>query len=122
MQTKYTLWLDDEKDLSFASFSGMIFVAKSLPQAKLAVEEYGFPSFMYLDHDLGLDAKGNPVDSLMFLRWLQLEYPLSEPPGYGIISNNPVGRERIKAFMESWAKHFDEARDERLKSNLLARD
>lgn len=53
---------------------------------------------MYLDHDLG----GSDT-AMDYLKILAYKFPDS-PPRYSIHSQNPVGAENIKAFMESWKK------------------
>lgn len=71
---------------------------KSTDEAKKCTRMMGAPSFMYLDHDLGVDDT-----SMDYLKWLQNVYP-DLVIDYTIISANPIGAKNIQAFMNSWKK------------------
>lgn len=107
----WCLWLDDlSLDPEFPNRhapKGFIPAISSAHAQKL-VEELGMPSEMDLDHDLGRIDNRFPGkdDCLIFLHWLAERNCISQPPKYHVHSENPVGRERIKSFMESWWKAY----------------
>lgn len=75
-------------------------VCRSSEEALKEVAARGFPTYMSLDHDLGGDDT-----TMVFLRRLIDELWVGElPPNYLVHSQNPVGRENIISFMDSWAK------------------
>lgn len=73
--------------------------AKSASEAIALVNEFGVPSFMALDHDLGTH------DVFQFLHWLSKEH-IQFPPEWHAHSANPSGVKNINAFMESWHKQW----------------
>lgn len=108
----WTLFLDDEREfrITYPDYQGKVIPARSTEQAKLLVESYGCPEMLLLDHDLGGDDT-----SLHFLRWLaewvrddKKASVIVENLDYRIHSANPIGKENIKSFMESWKKSFQE--------------
>ncbi len=70
--------------------------AASTIEAITLVKSLGVPEYMSLDHDLGQSDR-----SMDFLKWLSNNYTDS-PPKYDVHSANPIGRENIISFMESW--------------------
>lgn len=106
------LYLDDERNLpSHYDRERRWYVCRSSEEAKQMVKRYGIPQFMSLDHDLGGDDT-----TMKFLHWLAEEYFFDQDknpggeyliiPGYVIHSQNPVGAENIKSYMESWKKAY----------------
>jgi hypothetical protein len=97
--TGWKLWLDDQLADPDAperhTRSGFIGAA-STAEAIALVESLGVPEYMSLDHDLGQSDR-----SMDFLKWLSNNYTDS-PPKYDVHSANPIGRENIISFMESW--------------------
>ncbi len=103
----WKLWLDDQLDDPETpnrhvpnGFVG----AKSSQAACYEIGFYSYagpPEFMDLDHDLG----GHDT-AMEFLKFLQvLLDKTQEPiPEYKVHSANPVGRDNIISFMESWKK------------------
>ena len=80
----------------FATF----FVARSTNQAIEIINEFGWPEFMSLDHDLGGDDT-----AMVFLKRLVNEIWTDQPiPKYFVHSANPVGSDNIHSFMQSWKK------------------
>lgn len=74
-------------------------VLRTSEEALQYVREHGWPNFMSLDHDLGGD------DTVMvFLRRLVDEIwdQKTLPPHYYVHSANPVGKQNIISFMNSW--------------------
>lgn len=66
-------------------------------EAIAKVKELGVPTFMALDHDLGL--RGNTME---FLKWLANEYPESPPLHWFSHSGNKSGALNMDSFMTSW--------------------
>ncbi len=99
------LWIDDD-----ARKSGMMAfryppddtwtIATSSKEAIEIVQREGFPVELGLDHDLG------PNDTVMkFLWWLMDTYgDDNAPPKCEIHTQNPVGRENIRALLKTWAE------------------
>lgn len=81
-------------------------IAHSSEEAMEIVLNYGIPTFIDFDHDLGLDRFGRIDTSRLFLDWLWQSYPraIEQIVGYNIHSANPDGAKGIRAFMESWAR------------------
>lgn len=106
----FNLFLDDERKVEDVYKNGekKFVVAKSSAEAINLVKKYGMPTYMSLDHDLGVD------DTTMnFLRWLANENPdlviggkkfSNQIPSYKVHSANPVGTQNIISFMNSWEK------------------
>lgn len=74
-------------------------LARNCSEAELLVDDLGMPTMMSLDHDLG---DGESVMS--FLKWLVDVHYEAGPPAYVVHSANPVGRDNIVAYMESWRR------------------
>lgn len=94
----YKLFIDDERFPP--DNSGKWVIVRNSQQAIHEVYHSGMPSFISLDHDLG----GNDT-SMKFLRWLLNEFldgTITFPVdfGYYVHSQNPVGAENIRSFME----------------------
>ncbi len=107
----FYLFLDDERDSKTVhpkSRPGMWTTARSSEEAKALVLEHGMPIRMSLDHDLGGDDT-----TMSFLHWLSEQgglltrYPDGSHegliPSYVVHSANPVGRDNMISFMESWS-------------------
>lgn len=108
------LYLDDERELPHHyDRERRWFVCRSSEEAKQMVLKNGIPAFMSLDHDLG-----GEDTTMKFLHWLAEEYyndtdknpagKLLVIPGYVIHSQNPIGAQNIKSFIESWKKIYNE--------------
>jgi len=101
----YWLFLDDARELGTypckyeALDRAKAFTARSSEEAIRLIEQFGLPSFMALDHDLGGDDT-----TMVFLRWLASNYDFSTtpPPDFVVHSANPIGTLNIQAFMKSW--------------------
>jgi hypothetical protein len=98
--TGYILYLDDERTPPDDSYV----LARTFEDAKAIVLELGLPSFMSLDHDLGLDSAGNTVDVMSFVNWLSENYYEEGPPDWHVHSANPQGRDNLNAKLRSWKK------------------
>lgn len=106
---EWNLWLDDQiNDIDTPARhvpkGDQWFGAESCEAAKNLVLKYGVPSFMDLDHDLGIGPDGKPEEVKQFLYWLQENYPMVFIPKYNVHSANPTSRGWIDSFFASWAK------------------
>lgn len=104
----YKLFIDDERFP--AENSGEWVIVRNSQQAINAVYQKGMPSFISFDHDLGGDDT-----SMKFLRWLldellddMIAFPVDF--GYYVHSQNPVGAENIRSFMEFLLWEFGDER------------
>jgi len=105
----WKLWLDDVRNPKiharleyYQEWEEEKYIwALNTVQAVYYVLMWGPPEFMALDHDLG-----GSETTIDFLKWLQEKYP-DCPPGYACHTANPVGRENMISFMESWKKSLD---------------
>jgi hypothetical protein len=89
----YKLYIDDLRDCP----EGFI-LARSSRDAMTIVELRGMPEFISFDHDLG-----GEDSAMVFLKWLANTF--DEPAfNYTVHSANPVGKENIISFIESWKK------------------
>lgn len=101
----WKLFIDDER---FPASEGWV-IARSSEEAIQKCREYGFPSFISFDHDLGGDDT-----SIVFINWMieqTLDSITSGPPhyfprDYFIHSQNPVGRDNIKSLMDSFIAYY----------------
>jgi hypothetical protein len=102
---RWLLWLDDQAndiDTPNRHPPQGYTAATSSHDAIALVLAKGTPEFMDLDHDLGMLNDGTVDDALRFLTWLQEHAP--EPIRYRVHSQNPIGAQRIHAFMKSWRR------------------
>jgi len=117
----YSLWIDDD-----AGKPGMESwrsppvgedgwkVAHTSDEAIEIVKQFGIPSFIEFDHDLGAlpcingkkDPRGVYDTTMLFLKWLMETYPnaIDSIAGYNIHSRNIGGAANIEAFMNSWKR------------------
>jgi hypothetical protein len=97
------LWVDDDartpgmEPFRYPPSAGWV-IAVSVQEAILAVQAYGYPEELGLDHDLGEETV------MKFLTWLFENFPNHKPPTYSIHSKNPWGCENIEAYLSSWLK------------------
>lgn len=75
----------------------------SVKTAQEWVLKNGMPTHLDLDHDLG-EVDGEASTIMEFLRWLFEQFPDSPPPAYEVHSQNPIGRENIISFLDSWKR------------------
>lgn len=102
----WKLWIDDEafSPEAIVRHSPEGFkVAETSTSAMNLVLSFGFPQFVDFDHDLGGDDC-----AMKFLNQLRDCYDLHmiKPFDYNIHSQNPVGTQNIKAFMDSWNRAY----------------
>lgn len=91
----FKLFIDDVREPPDASWT----LARCCSEAEMLVDDLGMPDVMSLDHDLG---DGETV--MMFLRWLVEVHYEQGPPTYSVHSANPMGRDNIVAYLESWRR------------------
>lgn len=111
----YRLFLDDERaiedcenylgDPMYDTTVDDWVICRKSADALDTVRKKGLPTFMALDHDLGLDDDYNLDTTMKFLHALvELVGAETPPPEYSVHSMNAVGRMNIVSFMMSW-KH-----------------
>lgn len=95
----YKLFLDDER----LPVEGNWVVVRNYDAAVVAVETLGMPYYISFDHDLGDSRTGYD-----FAKYL-VEYDLlhdvwrkSEDFSYYVHSQNPIGKENIERYLESY--------------------
>jgi hypothetical protein len=93
----YRMFIDDVR---VPPSEGWVTV-RSTKDALAYVKEHGMPAFISFDHDLGGDDT-----TMLFLRTFVNEIwnGKDAPPDYSVHSANPVGKENIISFMESWKR------------------
>ena len=106
---RYELFIDDER----WPVDPYWVIARTPLQAIQALEHYGFPYHMALDHDLGTDANGNNLTVMEFIDyiWKQADNNTLVIPKdftYSVHSQNPIGAENIKSKMDQLIKYFKE--------------
>lgn len=81
-------------------------VAHSTAEAIALIILNDCPIFIDFDHDLGLDADGEPDTAMRLLNIWADYYPddIEKIEGYHIHSRNPAGSQNIQAFMDSWKR------------------
>ena len=96
----WMLWLDDQcldPDCP-ARHTPIGFVgAGSTQEAIRVVRDFGPPSFIDFDHDLGRDDTAKD-----FLKWLYSNYPNNPPQDWAVHSANPMAKDWIDSFINSW--------------------
>lgn len=103
------LWIDDQindPETPFRHPTKDFVGADSVESAINAVKEFGYPTFLQLDHDLGMDKNGKEIKVMHFLQWLFDTFPDKLPPDYSVHSKNPEGINNIHSFMNSWKKAY----------------
>ena len=137
---KTLLWLDDIRNPKEIYSNGKTWAesyspieptfalvwAKNYNDFTKYISEYGMPTAICFDHDLGMDAqlshrqlgaskrlsrklaKQTEKTGYDAAKWL-VDYCIDnnkELPLYNIQSMNPVGKENIKCLLENFKKHF----------------
>ena len=103
----YILFLDDER---FPIYNDKYDtrIARTVENAMKLVKTRGIPIRISFDHDLGLDTGSGLDFAKAFCNYL-MDNNLALPDNfsYTIHSQNPVGSENIKSYMESYLKHVN---------------
>lgn len=114
----YNLFLDDVRQPSDVTWTdipdGPWSVVRNYADFVRAVENRGMPDHISFDHDLAeehyqnqLGGKFTEKTGLDCAKWLT-EHCMTfgyRLPAYSVHSMNPVGKERIKAFLESFKQN-----------------
>ena len=83
-------------------------IVRSFEEAVLFVQNYGIPTFISFDHDLGCDEIGNILKSgYDFAKWLvdmDIENIHKFPSNFtfDIHSANPIGKNNIKSILNNY--------------------
>ena len=99
----YKLFIDDERYPVKPDW----FIARNSYDAIYAVKEYGLPSEIAFDHDLG--SRDTSMVFLYALSDYMLDSDLKFPSGfkYSVHSQNPVGAKNIDMFMKNFIKELE---------------
>lgn len=106
------MFLDDERELSYLGLTpedNVVLCRSSREAARACKDRGGPPSFMFLDHDLGLlypetGLISRGLDTTMrFLKWATNQYP-DWDFDYDVHSMNPEGCLNIRAFLDSFIR------------------
>jgi hypothetical protein len=92
----WKLFLDDERYPVDKSWT----IARNFDDAVWYVKNYGLPYEITFDHDLG--APQNPTGA--YMEDYELDFP--DDFVYYIHSQNPVGAENIRAYMENFLRYY----------------
>ncbi len=105
----YLLFLDDERTIDMVDTSywpkefqnGIhVKIARSSSEA-LELIKNSLPAFMSLDHDLG----GEDTTMVFLKTWVAVVWDgKTPPPDYYVHSANPVGKQNIVSYLETWKK------------------
>jgi hypothetical protein len=101
----YKLFLDDERNpVTPIDWK----IARSFEEACRLFEEFGAPSFISFDHDLGQSLSG-----FDFAKWIvdkdQDQNFLTEDFDYYVHSQNPIGKQNIEGLLNSYLRQkFDD--------------
>lgn len=98
----YKLFIDDERYPTTPDWM----IARTSFDAIWMVENYGMPTEIAFDHDLG-----GEDTTMAFLKWLEqklMEEFVAFPTNfkYSIHSQNPIGAKNIKLYMEDLLNFF----------------
>jgi hypothetical protein len=94
----WKLFLDDER----YPIDGSWIIARTFDDACWFITHYGLPTFISFDHDLGSIKTG-----MDFAKWFSnhvLDHRVTLPTGFSfyVHSQNPVGAENIKSYMQAF--------------------
>ncbi len=106
----WKLYLDDERN---PSTEDEWYVARNTKEAINLYLQLGPADFISFDHDLGGDD-----NAMVFLKWLTAN-SYGPPKDYQVHSANPIGRDNIISFIESWKKIM-ECEDENVPEEKLS--
>ena len=96
----YKLFLDDERNpVSPTEWK----IARSFEEACRLFEEYGAPSFISFDHDLGQDKSGYDYAKWLVDKDQDESWPTEEFDFY-VHSQNPIGKENIEGLLRPYLK------------------
>lgn len=108
MKKTYNLFLDDLRELGYVSNFLFPFnekewiVCRNSSEALGCIINNGIPKFISFDHDLG----GEDTAMVFLKNWVSV-FPDTPFPQYHIHSSNPIGRENIKSFVDSFNRSLE---------------
>lgn len=114
MSQDYKLFLDDVRDAP----EGWI-LCRTVGQAKQQIRDWGLPSTLSFDHDLGYNpVSGNNETSMELMHWIigkdqKNVFDVSNMK-IKIHSANPVGRKNLMGLWDSYMKFKKEFDDENM--------
>lgn len=100
----YKLWLEDLADTIKPAPDTTWKVARSSAEAIALLKEFGVPSFISFDFDLGLLPTGEEDTAEVYYKYMGENFYDNEVPGYEIHSENTQGWKLIESYMESWRR------------------
>lgn len=105
---RWKLFLDDERYPIFEGIQDLFQIARNFDDAVWMVENYGIPYHMSLDHDLGSPGNRTGMDFVKWFAEYVLENELDLPPDftYYVHSQNPVGADNMRAYLEQFIDHM----------------
>ena len=115
---RWILFLDDIRTLDQAGVSypkeELVIIARNMDDAIFYVQRYGIPQVIHFDHDLAEEhyiAGHGDKTGYDFARWLCdyiLDNDLDFPKNFHftVHSMNPVGRDKIINYMNTFMKHL----------------
>ena len=118
----WNLFIDDERELSDVTWAPWQIrekyrnetwiIARTWQEVERYVEQWGMPSFISFDHDLGRrHYTGHEIarmlidDALDYPRNRMKQFP--KDFDFYVHSRNPVGKENIEGLMNNYLKHKD---------------
>jgi hypothetical protein len=104
----WRLFLDDER-FPPAATNDLWFITRTVEDAILLIENYGLPTVMSLDHDLG---KGNKT-GYDFIKWLVDQdldnvLDLTQIESFYVHSQNPVGARNMNELFNNYMSFIKE--------------
>lgn len=98
----YSLYLDDERE---PKTQRDWVIVRSWDAFVEVILEKGIPSYMSLDHDLGEEKSGYDCVKWFIDHCIEKDVKPSEVEIHAHTAN-PVGRDNIVGYVESWHKHY----------------
>ena len=117
--TAWTLFLDDIRFPEDVRYNYGLYknvrICRSMDDAVWAVRQYGLPVFISFDHDLADEhyiVSDGEKTGYTFAKWLCdyiMDNNLRLPVGFGFFvhSQNPVGAENIRCYMNNFLKQME---------------
>lgn len=97
---EWNLFLDDER---IPPKNENWYIARNVDQAINQIMSRGLPAFISFDHDLG----ENEETGYDFVKWLieyHIYYDIKPTFRYHIHSQNPIGSENIRSYIENYKR------------------
>lgn len=102
----YTLFLDDER--MPPSEMENVTIVRDFWEFKRVIVALGIPSYVSFDHDLGsMDFNGKDCAEFLIMRMIMERPSNMEDFQYYVHSQNPVGAENIRRFMDKYLEDIE---------------